>query len=224
LVTDKEVEEFLKICPKLYHMAEQGSWPSIRERGLLSTTALLDLYSVSGRERELIEDERRPTSVLVRKVGLADAVVRDQIPMGDKALRRCLQDGLQPRDWYRLLNGKVFFWVSKKRLIRLLGAKAYRNKKHDILELDSERLIGKLAEHIWLCPINSGSTIMNPRPRGKSTFARIQDYPYAEWSKRRSKADRIVELSVDYSVPNVREFVTRVVEMKGDRVIKTFAL
>jgi len=201
-------------------MAEHGSWPSIQERGLLSTSALLDLYGTTGEERESIESNRRPASVTVRREDLPDAVIRDQIPMSDKALRKCLLDNLQPQDWYRLLNSKVFFWVSKKRLMRLLGAKAYRNKKHDIIELDSRPLVENISEEIWLCPINSGSTIMNPRPRGKETFARIQDYPYAAWRKKRGRTERIVELAVDYGVPNLQDFVTRVVQMKGDKVIR----
>jgi hypothetical protein len=219
-----ELEEFLNNCPKLFHMAEQGSWPSIKERGLLSTTAILDLYKVSGDAREDIEGKRRPKSVMVSADGLPDAVIRDQTPMSDKALTKCLLDNLKPQDWYRSLNKKVFFWVSKKRLLRLLGAKAYRNKRHDILEIDSKRLVEAYADKIWLCPINSGSTIMNPRPRGNATFAKISDYPYAEWKKKRNKVERIVELSVEYSVPDIRKFVTRVVEMKGDHEVKTVPL
>ena len=38
--------------PRLYHMAEAGSWPSIKERGLLSTTALLDLFELEGESRD----------------------------------------------------------------------------------------------------------------------------------------------------------------------------
>jgi hypothetical protein len=37
--------------PVLFHMAEDGSWESIRERGLLSTSALLDLFEVEAEER-----------------------------------------------------------------------------------------------------------------------------------------------------------------------------
>jgi len=54
-VTDAELAELLQDCPTLYHMAERGSWPSIREHGLLSTSALLDLYGKQGAEREAIE-------------------------------------------------------------------------------------------------------------------------------------------------------------------------
>lgn len=41
--------------PRLFHMAEAGSWPMIREHGLLSTSALLDLFGVVGSNRDVIE-------------------------------------------------------------------------------------------------------------------------------------------------------------------------
>ena len=44
--------DLLEHYPRLWHMAEDGSFKSIRKNGLLSTTALLDLYGISGEERE----------------------------------------------------------------------------------------------------------------------------------------------------------------------------
>ncbi len=35
--------------PRLFHVAEAGSWPSIQAHGLLSTSALLDLFGSAGR-------------------------------------------------------------------------------------------------------------------------------------------------------------------------------
>jgi hypothetical protein len=43
----------------LYHMAEDGSWESIRQIGLLSTSALLDRFEVEGERRYAIESTRR---------------------------------------------------------------------------------------------------------------------------------------------------------------------
>lgn len=112
-VTDAELAELLRDCPTLYHMAERGSWPSIREHGLLSTSALLDLYGAQGAERAAIEGQRRPGPVTIERPAFGRAVIRDQKPMSDAGLRRCLTDGLTPEDWYRLLNGKVFFWLTR---------------------------------------------------------------------------------------------------------------
>jgi hypothetical protein len=214
-VTNTELAELVTDCPTLYHMAERGSWSSIRNSGLLSTTALLDRFAISGTARVAIERRRRVTSVVLHKVGVGRAVVRDQFPMDDKGLTRCLQDGLSPEDWYRILNAKVFFWLTRERLLRLLNAGTYRDQKHDVLQLDTKALIQAHEDKIWFCPMNSGCTKPFPHPRGKNTFLRIPDYPYAEWKGKKKRGERVVELAVDYSVPDVSKFVTRVVQMKS---------
>ena len=203
----------------LYHMAERGSWDSIKERGLLSTSALLDVYSVSEPVREKIERQHRPQSVEIEVDGLPKAVVRDQMPMSDAGLRRCLPDHLLPEDWYTLLNAKVFFWLSQNRLCRLTGARAYRDREHDVLEVDTRSLVEAHREKIWLCPMNSGCTKPFPHPRDEGIFARISDYPYSCWRRRRVRGERAVELAVDYSVRDVCAHVRRVVVMQGTDVV-----
>jgi hypothetical protein len=89
-VTNEELDELLVDCPTLYHMAESGSWPSIRERGLYSTSGLLDLYKIKGAERQKIETERRLSGISLTHPSLPVAVVRDQIPMDDAGLMRAL--------------------------------------------------------------------------------------------------------------------------------------
>jgi hypothetical protein len=214
-VTKSELAELLTDCPTLYHMAELGSWPSIRDYGLLSTTALLDRYEITGAARVAIEGKRRPTSAPLEREGFDRAVVRDQFPMDDKGLTRCLEDGLSPEEWYRMLNAKVFFWLTVERLVRLLKAGAYRFQEHDVIALDAKSLIRAYEEQIWLCPMNSGCTKPFPHPRGKKTFQRIVDYPYARWKRKRKRGERVVELAVDYAVTDVARFVTRVVRMKA---------
>lgn len=218
-MTPEELEELLSHCPRLFHMAEVGSWHSIQAHGLLSTTALLDAFSLSGAARHAIEAQRRPTNVLLQKPGRSPAVVRDQMPMDDAGLTRCLQDGLTPEDWYRILNSKVFFWLTKDRLVRLLNAAAYRDKEHDVLEIDAKSLVQAHASQIWFCPINSGCTKPMPRARGHSTFARIEDYPYSTWKKKRKKGERVVELAIDYIVPDIATHVRHVRRMKGEKVL-----
>ena len=36
-------------------------------------------------------------------------MIRDQKPLSDASLRDCLPAEISPRNWYELLNGKVFF-------------------------------------------------------------------------------------------------------------------
>lgn len=214
-MTGEELEELIADCPTLFHMAERGSWDSIRERGLLSTSALLDLYQVAGPARTAIESMRRPTSVALDTHGLPVAVVRDQIPMTDSDLHRCLPPHMTPKDWYELLNQKVFFWLTRDRLRRLTGAKAYRDTSHDVIEVDTRSMIEAHRENIWFCPMNSGCTKPIPHPRDEATFLRIAEYPYCHWRARRKRGERVVELAVDYSVPDLSQYVTRVVVMRG---------
>lgn len=218
-MTEQELEELLTDCPTLFHMAQRGSWPAIRERGLLSTTALLDTYGVEGAAREKIEVQHRPSSVEISADGLPLAVIRDQIPMSDAGLRKALPDHLQPSDWYAILNSRVFFWLTQDRLHRLLQAGAYRDQEHDVLEIDTRSLVEAHRARISFCPYNSGSTVMNPVARDENTFARIEDYPYAAWRKKRKRGERAVELTVDYSVPDMVDHVRRVVVKRNTEVV-----
>jgi hypothetical protein len=224
VVTGSELEELLSDCPTLYHMAEDGSWPSIRERGLLSTSALLDLYGVKGAARAQIEERRRSNGVALERPGLPPAMIRDQLPMGDVGLRRCLPPHLTPADWYRLLNQKVFFWLTRERLIRLLKAGTYRDRPHTVIEVSTRKLVTAHRDRMWFCPMNSGSTKPYPHPRDDKTFQRISDYPYSYWRSRRVRGERVVELAVDYSVPDIAQFVTHVVQMQASQELGALSL
>jgi dipeptidyl aminopeptidase/acylaminoacyl peptidase len=221
VVNTEEIKELVADCPTLYHMAALGSWPSIREKGLLSTSALLDLYQVTGAGRHSIEEERRDKSVVLAHAGLPRAVVRDQLPMTDAGLVRCLPKHLAPADWYKLLNQKTFFWLTRSRLVRLLSAGTFRNESHDVLEVDTKKILDDYFDKIWLCPMNSGSTKPMPHPRDENTFRRIPDYPYSDWRRKRARGERAVELVVDHGVPDISKYVTRVVEMRGDKENRT---
>lgn len=197
--------------PVLFHMAESGSWESIRERGLLSTSALLDLFEVEGGERITIESTRRPEIVRLEHPEHGVALVRDNKPMQEKALEKCLY-GMTPREWYELLNWRVFFWVERKRLLKLLGARAYRDRPHLVLEVDTAKLLERHADRVTLSPINSGATFaMNPASRGPDTFRRIVDHP---------ERKPFVELAVDYAVLDVADFVLSVSRWHGVEMLE----
>jgi hypothetical protein len=221
-MTNDELAELLRDCPVLYHMAERGSWGSIRRHGLLSTSALLELFEVAGEEREGVEARRRPESVIIEHPSFGRAVVRDQKPMDDAGLRRSLQGDLTPEDWYRLLNARVFMWMSRARLVRLLMARSYRNLEHDVLELDAALVVAAYREQITLSPINSGVTSRFPQHRGKDTFSPIPDYPYARWRKTRKVGERVVEFAVTGGIPDIERFVRRVVVMRGEEVVTRY--
>lgn len=201
--------------PFLWHMAERGSWTSIRKNGLLSANALVDRYMVDGAERDAILGQRRPENVTLARSGMPRAVIRDNKPMSDSALGKCLQDGLTPEEWYRLLNSRTFFWLSRTRLRGLLGARAYRDKQQTILTISTRSLVAAHSERIELSPINSGSTIFRPAPRGKDTFKSIADYDYDYWRRKRGAAGAVVELIVLDRVSDIQDHVIAVHDASG---------
>ncbi|WP_210530059.1 DUF7002 family protein [Rubellimicrobium arenae] len=216
-MTDAELAELLDDHPVLFHMAEEGSWPQIRDRGLLSTSALLDLYGASGSARQAIEAQRRPEAVTLERPDLGRAVIRDNRPLNVARLARVLPPDLPVETWLRMLNGRVFFWLRRERLTRLLGAQLYRDKVHDVLEVEAAPLVAAHRDRIELSPINSGVTDPFPAARGWDTFRPIGDYPYADWRRKRGRrGEPVVELAVLGGVPDIARFVRRVVRMRGD--------
>lgn len=213
-------QDLIANYPRAFHMAETGTWESIKEHGLLSAYALLDLFEIDGEGRKRILEQHRPESVTINHPTHGSAVIRDQKPMRDSALRKCLDNGITPKEWYKTLNRRAFFWVSEDRLNRLLGARAYRSKQHCILTVDTAELVRRHCDRITLCPINSGSTIYVPQPRGANTFRSIADYPFDAWRSKRGVQNAVVELVVDYSVPDLAEFVLRVEERSGHALVR----
>lgn len=208
-----DVGDLIERYPCLYHMAEAGSWPSIHQHGLLSTSALLDLFEVNGDHRHAIESARRPRSVTIEHPEHGTAVIRDQIPLNPTILKRCLV-GMTPGEWCETLNRRVFFWTQRERLERLLGARAYRARPHDVLTLDTASLVAAHEPAITLAHLNTGTTVFRAPARGPDTFRSIVDYPI---EVRR----QVVELAVDHEVADVEAHTLRVESWQGPEVLAT---
>src|SRR4051794_20339202 len=113
-------------------MAAPDAWPQILRHGLLSTQSLLDLFEVRDPQRTEILARRCPASVTLTHPTHGNAVVRDNIPLSESKLAGALTD-MTVEEWLRLLNGKVFFWLQRQRIDRLLGARAYRSGSHLVI-------------------------------------------------------------------------------------------
>lgn len=215
------IAELARYFPSLYHMAEDGSWESIQHHGLLSTSGLLDLFESSGKAREAIEARRRPRSIRISHPIHGTAVIRDQAPISDTILERCLTD-MQPTEWYRLLNSRVYFWLGRRRLEALLNARLYRERTHIVLTVDTATLVNRYENNVVLSRINSGATHRGGSPRGSHTFRRLPEYPFKVG--RRTEAsikDSVAELAVDYGIPDVSVYVRRVERVIGSRSVET---
>jgi hypothetical protein len=195
--------------PRLFHLTEAGAWRSIRDGGLLSTSALLDRFEISGAHRAAIESARRPEHVRIEHPRHGEAWIQDNRPVNETALRRTLVGMTEP-EWYRELNGRVFFWLQEARLQRLRNAKHHRDRAHDVLVVDTVRLLEAHRDRVELAHLNTGAVRAAANyPRGVGTFAPIERYP---WQERLRIAPRepIVELTVRRAVPDIRDLVIEV--------------
>jgi hypothetical protein len=209
------VPELATTYPRLYHVTSEGSWPSIQRHGLLSTQALLDLFGIDGEYREHLIASRRPDSVPIAHSEYGRAIIRDQKPLIESRLSSVLRDGMSPREWYTLLNGKAFFWVAESRFETLRNARAYTGLRQTLIIVDCAKLLARHADRVTLCPMNSGATRPMAFPRGKSTFLPVSEYPFDEWRRKRGRKKAVVELAVHYAVPDIRDLVVSVSELGG---------
>ena len=203
------IDELVSKYPRLFHMAESGTWERIQEHGLLSTTALLDLFEVEEPKRSRIESKWRRQSESIAP----GVVIRDQKPMSPRSLENVLED-MTPEQWYRLLNRKTFFGTTLDRLKKMLKAGSYKNDHHDVLTVDTRMLVERHRDHISLSHINSGATFGYAK-RGSGTFKGIEAYPAV-----RRKTD-VAEVVVEYYVPDVVDFTLSVERWKGNVCLKT---
>ena len=110
-------EAFAEHYPRLYHMTAAGGWEGIKANGLRTTRQLLTDAGADEATVEAVAFARR-----TEQVELAPGVtIRDNKVLNETSLAKALTDGLTPRDWYGLLNERVFLWANPKR--RLPGGR-----------------------------------------------------------------------------------------------------
>jgi hypothetical protein len=159
--------------PFLYHLTSRVNLPSIIESGTLLSASILFERAHGAAAREHIR-RRRPGPEPVRIIVDGRPVeIRDQHTISEKALPKCLEDGMQPADYYELLNYRVFLWPTIPRLERHYAR--YKSEKPVLLRFSTRELL-ELNPHVELSRLNSGATRPNSHlggiapPRGRSTF------------------------------------------------------
>jgi hypothetical protein len=171
----------------------------------LPTAALLDLFEIAGERRAAIESRKRPCRVVLEHPVHGRAVVSDNTPLTEAALASCLEGGLKPADWLKMLNERVFFWASEQGLGRLLSARANRGCSCEVLEIDTLSLARAHGPRIELSPINSGATLRRAAKRGLSTLTPLASVSYGEWRRLRGRRDTVLEVVVRGGVTDITQ-------------------
>jgi len=185
-------------------MAEAGSWPSIQKYGLLSTSALLDLFEVTGSDREALESHQRKKMAPINHPEAGEAIIRDQHVLHERAIGKFL-DGIKISEYYKLLNSKTFFWARDWRLQNFLNA--YQGTPHEVITVDTRELVRRHEPEITLSRINSGAFFGSGR-RGPETFQRIESYQF--YSQKDGRKQDVAELAVKYAVKDIVEITIKV--------------
>ena len=200
-------EQLAEFYPVLYHIAWGGSWQSIKENGLLSTKSLLEFYGKRDSEIRTFTQKRREHWRKIDCPGRPQAVIRDQKPLTDSGLRKALPDNVEPSAWYELINSMVFFWPTQKRLKTMISAPAYLKVEHDVLLVDTKKLVELEGPNIRLSNINSGATLYKPQPRDLDLFKLFEDYPFDKRFHKYKLNNAIAEVCVLDKVDKIREAV-----------------
>ena len=204
-----QVEKFVARYPTLYHMAESGSWDSIRKHGLLSVAALLDLFEVGDDDRaRLFSNWRGCQSATLEHQVHGKVVIRDQHPIPPRSLKKTLDDGVTTEQWYECLNRRCFFWVDECRLSKMMGF--YKDDIHDVIVVDTKELVQRHLEQITISHINSGTVRSGKHRRGKNTFQAIESFPLVGKEKK-----GVAELTAEGWVPDMEELTIQVTRRKG---------
>ena len=208
-------EQLIEYYPRLYHLAWEGSWKNINQYGLLPTQELLKLYQIDERKTRKLVSEHRPHWVPIEREGLCRAVLRDQKPMSDAGLRAA---GIpEPNKWYSVLNSMVFFWATKERLESMMNA--YQGMRHDLIIVNTRRLVEDKSDAIRLSHMNSGST-RRAHPRNVGIFKTISNYPFDKRRKRNGWKKALAEVCVIGGVKAIREYIVDVRTISSDDLTK----
>ena len=197
------IEQLAAKYPRLWHMADIRNLPGILKRGLLCTTALIDLLKIEDAERQRYERKRRPEDAVFEDAEHGIIVLRDQKPLNVERLASVLTHG-NVADFLTFLNGRVFFWPTEERLRTMNRAQAYRDCIQLVFVVSTLSILKAYEDRLLLSRINSGATILFPVPRSIATFQRPADY---DWAARRRK---VAEVTIAGGVPDFWRFVESV--------------
>lgn len=211
-----QIDDFIERYPRLYHMAEARTWPSIARYGLLSTSAILDLHHLEGPARLDFESRHRPEMMRVDSTHAPSTMLRDQKPMSDVRLVMALDGSCTPQEWYELLNHKVFMWATHPRLITLHSARHYRNMEHDVLTIDTAAFLARYSDVVELCHMNSGNTFPIPHQRTSAVFQKIRDYPVKPSGL---PVREVAEVTVPQAIPDICDFIVAVDSYRGAELV-----
>ncbi len=206
--------ELAVLHPRLYHLTNVDSWALISKIGLLSTVELLKKFEVDQTRFAELTKMRRSKCVNLNHKFYGNIQISDNLPLSEKKLLNCLDDGLHPSQWLEMLNSRVFFWVDRKKVDGLSKSRGGSVRNLELLEFDTFSLVSNNFHKTEITPFNTGNTNHTAARRGIETFSRLAEVCYKDWRRKRmkKKPDNIAEISIVDGITDVSKYlVSRVI-------------
>lgn len=174
-----DLQKFIEKRPYLYHLTNsENATKIITKRKLFSANRLIDMSA--NPENQGIKSKRRleHTELFIEEERLW---LRDQRPISELVLSKCLTNGWSVQQFLEYLNDRVFMWPTLDRLSRHYDR--YANEGPSILRFRTKEVLD-LNPHVKFCRLNSGATRANSHlggiapERGPNTFMDAIAYPF----------------------------------------------
>lgn len=198
-----EIEKFIKERPYLYHLTRKSNVDLIiAENKIYSANELIKMSK--DKTHSPIQRHKRIDHYEV-VIGGSSYWLRDQRPISEKALSKCLTDGWSVGDFLYHLNDRVFMWPTLDRLWRHFNR--YEHEKPVILRFPTQELFAKNS-HVLFCRLNSGATRPNSHlggiapERGANTFLPADKFTYAVRDVAEVTFPKSCDISVDFAYGN----------------------
>lgn len=172
-----DIQKFIEARPYLYHLTSKENAEIIKsEKRLYSAN---ELIRMSNNESHLPIQRQKRQGHYELIVNGQSRFLRDQQPISEKALAKCLTDDWAVGDFLYHLNDRVFMWPTLDRLWRHFNR--YKEEEPIIFRFSTREILEK-NPHAKFCRLNSGATRPNSYlggiapQRGATTFLSAADY------------------------------------------------
>ena len=170
--------EFVKLCPTLWHVSSVGSWDTIRVHGFLTAQQIIDRAAIGAERRlELTTSIRRdPVELQVEGHNLT---LRDQAPLLQKKdLESILEEGMTTADWIQLLNARVYFFSQLVDMVKLRDKYAATEGAVEVITVSPLRLAKAAGPNLELASQNTGAIARRTdRYKTWETFTPLASFP-----------------------------------------------
>jgi hypothetical protein len=173
-----DIESFIEHSPFLYHLTcEQNAKNIINTKKLFSANVLIDMSENSTYLN--IKNRKRFDHKSISVKGI-EVFLRDQRPISELALSKCLTNNWAVGDFLFYLNARVFMWPNINRLQRHFNR--YADEKPVIFRFSSKDILNENPTAKF-SRLNSGATRANSYLGGKAPARGINTFlPFNEYN------------------------------------------